>query len=85
MSRNRLIRRALPALLVAGGITATFAGAAGTAGAAVNLRPGVTYHEYQLTPTESWNACGGSGAVIRYDDGTALNCATGVASWWTAN
>lgn len=83
MSHTRIVRRVLAPMLITGGVAATLAIGISPAGA--TSRPGITFHTYQLTPTESWNACGGSDAVIRYDDGITLNCGTGIASWYTVN
>jgi hypothetical protein len=78
MSRRRSLRRSLAALLVAGVATGGLALAAAPAGA--NVRPGITVTHYQLTPTESYNVCGGSNAILRFVETYAtyvVNCGTG--------
>jgi hypothetical protein len=74
MSTSRSLRRSLLALLVAGGAaTGAVALAASPAGAQVHPRIAV----YHMTPTESFNVCGGSNAVIDFGDDTVVFCATG--------
>lgn len=67
------LRRAVLATVCAGVGIATVGATAGTASAQVYPRWSI----YQMTAQESWNVCGGSGATIRYDDATIVNCATG--------
>jgi hypothetical protein len=61
-----------------GAATAGLGIAAAPAGA--NVRPGITVTHYQLTPTESFNVCGGSNAILRFHETDAtfvVDCGTG--------
>ena len=74
MSRPRFARRVLASLVVGGAATAALMAGALPAGAQKNPRIAV----YQMTPTESWNVCGGSNQTIDFGNDTVVHCATGI-------
>ena len=77
MSRPRFARRVLASLVLGGAATTALLAGALPAGAQVHPRIAI----YHMTPTESWNVCGGSNQVINFGDDTTVYCATGDVSY----